>query len=168
MTRLNLASVLEPMGAAEATRTYREALASQERLTAEFPEVPEYRLALGRTLYSLARLLVADDDLSGARVLLGRAIAYHRDLLADDARNHAAREFLRDDHAVLCLALIRAGAAAQAADAAAELPRIMPDDSQEHLRAAAFLVDAEALAAVAPEREEAYTPAGIRRAPPRR
>src|SRR5262249_50973971 len=50
VSRLNLASVLEPIDTRRAARTYRDVLAIQERLTAEFPEVPEYQSVLGRTL----------------------------------------------------------------------------------------------------------------------
>jgi serine/threonine-protein kinase len=139
VTRLNLAAVLERVDAREAERTYRDALAIHERLKADFPEVLEYRLDLGRTLYSLARLRLAGNDPGGAQTLLRRAITLHRDALGPDRRSQPAREFLRDDQAVLCLALLRVGAHAQAADAAAELPRIIPDGPREYLRAAAFL-----------------------------
>ena len=67
VTRLNLAAVLERVDVREAERTYRDALAIHERLKAEFPEVLEYRLDLGRTLYSLARLRLAGNDPAGAR-----------------------------------------------------------------------------------------------------
>jgi serine/threonine-protein kinase len=159
VTRLNLGALLEPADAAAAARAYQDALAIQERLTASFPGVPEYRLALGRTLYSQARLRVAADDPAGARVLLARAIGYHKALLADEPRNPRVRVLLRDDYGVLCLALIRSGADVEAASAAEELPRIFPDDAQEHLRAAGFLAECARLAAAAPDggpREDAY------------
>jgi serine/threonine-protein kinase len=159
VTRLNLGALLEAFDAAAATSAYGEALAVHERLTAEFPGVPEYRLALGRMLYSQARLLLAADDVSGARVLLARAIGYHQALLADEPRNQKVRTFLRDDYGVLCLALIRSGADVQAAAAAEELPRTLPDDAQEYLRAAGFLAECARLAATAANgapREDAY------------
>jgi len=147
VTRLNLAAVLERVDVREAERTYRDALAIHERLKADFPEVLEYRLDLGRTLYSLARLRLAGDDPGGARALLTRAIGMHRAVLESDNRSQPAREFLRDDQAVLCLSLLRLGAHVQAADAAAELPRIVPDGPREYLRAAAFLAQCATAAA---------------------
>jgi serine/threonine-protein kinase len=141
VTRLNLASVLEQTDAAEATRTYQSALVVQERLCGDYPEVPEYLRALGRTLYSLAKLQLQDAtaDVAAARSLLTRAVRHHQDALAGDPRDHSSREFLRDDYGVLCLALLRSGAHAEAATAAEELPRIFPEAGTEYLRAAAFL-----------------------------
>jgi tetratricopeptide (TPR) repeat protein len=150
VTRLNLGALLEASDARAAARAYRDALAIQERLTVDFPGVPEYRLALGRTLYSQARLLLAGGDCAGARALLARAIGFHQALLADAPQNQRLRGLLRDDYGVLCLALIRSGDDAQAAAAALELPRILPDDVQEHLRAAGFLAECARLAATTP------------------
>jgi tetratricopeptide (TPR) repeat protein len=147
VTRLNLAATLERTEPGAAVRAYREALADQERLTADYPEVPEYQQSLGRTLYSLARLLLAGGDASGARGHLSRAIRCHRAVLESDPRDHSAREFLRDDYAVLCIALIQSGSHRQASDAAAELPRVIPDDAREYFRAAAFLAQCASAAA---------------------
>ena len=143
----------------EAERTYRDALAIHERLKADFPEVLEYWVDLGRTLYSLARLRLAANDPGGARVLLTRAIGMHRAVLELDHRSQPAREFLRDDQAVLCLALLHSGAYAQAADAAAELPRIVPDGPREYLRAAGFLAQCASASASDPKVTESDRPA---------
>jgi serine/threonine-protein kinase len=159
VTRLNLAAVLERVDAREAERTYRDALATHERLSADFPEVPEYRLDLGRTLYSLGRVRLAGDDPGGARSLLTRATGLHRAVLERDPQSQPAREFLRDDQAVLCMALLRAGAHAQAADAAAELPRIIPYGPREYLRAAAFLAQCSSSAASDSKLSESERPA---------
>jgi serine/threonine-protein kinase len=147
VTRLNLAAVQERVDVREAERTYRDALAIHERLKADFPEVLEYRLDLGRTLYSLARLRLAENDPGGAQALLTRALGMHRTVLESEPRCQQAREFLRDDQAVHCVALLRLGAHVQAADAAAELPRIVPDGPREYLRAAAFLAQCARAAA---------------------
>jgi eukaryotic-like serine/threonine-protein kinase len=140
VTRLNLASVLESTDVREATRIYRDALSVQEHLTADFPDVAEYQSAQGRTLYSLARLQLGEGG-DGAVVLLDRAIRQHRLALENDPRDRAVREFLRDDFSVLCLALLRSVAHERAAKTAEELPKILPDDLSEYLRAAAFLVE---------------------------
>ena len=121
--------------------SYKRALAAHEQLVAGFPDVPEYQVDLGRTLYSRARLQIVRNDLDGARAALSRAIGYHRAALGSDPRDRTCREFLRDDQGVLCLVLIQSGAYEQAADAAEELTRIMPDSAEEWLRAAIFLVE---------------------------
>jgi serine/threonine-protein kinase len=158
VTRLNLGAVLEQLDLREAERAYREALAIHERLRADFPEVPEYSLDLGRTLYSLARLRLAGKDTDGARALLTRAIGMHRAVLEPDDRSQPAREFLRDDQAVLCYILLRSGEHAQAADAAAELPRIVPDGPREYVRAAAFLAKCATAAASDPKLSDSDRP----------
>ena len=73
--------------------------------------------------------------------LLERAIRHHRAALENDPRDRAVREFLRDDYSVLCLALLRAGSHKRAASTAEELPRVLPGELSEYLRAAAFLVE---------------------------
>jgi serine/threonine-protein kinase len=138
VSRINLAYVLERADIREATRLYDEALALQERLTSTYPEVTEYQLALGRNLYSLARLQLRDDP-GGARARLARAVERHRRALDADPQNRIARGYLRDDYSVLCLACLRLNSPEKAADAAEELPRLFPDQGKEHLRAAAFL-----------------------------
>jgi tetratricopeptide (TPR) repeat protein len=155
VTRLNLASAIEPGDPRSAARVYRDALSVQERLTADFPEVSEYQSAQGRTLYSLARLQLSEGD-DSARDLLTRAIRYHRAVVEADPRDRANREFLRDDYSVLCLALLHARAHADAANAAEELPKVLPDDASESLRAAAFLVECGAAASDDPSAPDSY------------
>ena len=70
--RLNLASLqqtADPRGAADSCR---QAIAIQVKLTSEFPEVPEYRAALGHCWYVLARSLIGAGELTEAAAL-GRA-----------------------------------------------------------------------------------------------
>jgi serine/threonine-protein kinase len=141
VSQVNLASVLKETDPSLARAAYGEALAAQEKLAADYPVVIEYQVNLGRTLYTLARLQVVEKDLPHARESLGRAIQYHRAVLSADPRDRTCREFLRDDQVVLCLALIQSHESAMAADAAEELPRIMPDAPEEWLRAAIFLVE---------------------------
>ena len=83
----------------------------------------------------------------------------HRAVLESDNRSQPAREFLRDDQAVLCLSLLRLGAHVQAADAAVELPRIVPDGPREYLRAAAFLAQCATAAASDPKLPNSDRPA---------
>jgi serine/threonine-protein kinase len=141
VTRLSLASVLKESDPSMARVAYGEAQAAQDKLAADYPDVTEYQVSLGRTLYSLARLQVMQNDLAKGRESLVRAIQYHRAALATDPRDRTCREFLRDDQGVLCLALIRSGELERSADAAEELTRIMPDAPEEWLRSAIFLVE---------------------------
>jgi serine/threonine-protein kinase len=148
VTRLNLAMTLERSDPTHALRAYRDALAVQERLTAESPEVAEYQRGLGRTLFSLAQLLVVAGagETGEARGHLSRAIGLHRAALDSNPRSDIDREFLRDDYSALCAVLIRDKTHDQAATVAEELPRLMPDDPRETVRAAAFLGQCATLA----------------------
>src|SRR5262249_3243281 len=139
VTRLNLALVLEPSDPHAARQVYRDALAAQEMLSARFPEVSEFRLALGRTLYTLAGLLARQAELTEARRLLEQAIDHHRVALELNSRNDSSREYLRDDYGVLAVVLLRLDDHVQAAQAAGELTRILPDHAYEYARAAGFL-----------------------------
>jgi tetratricopeptide (TPR) repeat protein len=141
VTQVNLASVLKETDPSLARIAYGEALSAQEKLAAAYPVVTEYQVNLGRTLYTLARLQVVQNELVQARESLGRALQYHRSALTADPRDRTCREFLRDDQGVLCLVLRQSGAFEKAADAAEELPQIMPDAPDEWLRAAIFLVE---------------------------
>jgi serine/threonine-protein kinase len=141
LTKLNLALVLEKTDLPAAERTYRDALDIQESLAASFPRVFEYRLALGRTLYTFAGLHIRRGELANARRLLERAILQHRAALEFNGRSYSCREFLRDDHGVLAVVLLRLGEHGLAAKAAAELPRILPDNAFEYARSAGFLAE---------------------------
>jgi tetratricopeptide (TPR) repeat protein len=139
VTRVNLALALEPTEPLAAKQAYLEALELQESLVAGDPEVPEYRLDLGRTLYALAGLNLKQGVLGEARRLLERAITHHRAALEFNGRNQTSRDFLRDDYGVLTIILVRLKDHDQAARAARELPRLVPDQAIEYARAAAFL-----------------------------
>jgi len=139
VTRLNLALLLESGNPLAAKQMYRQALDAQESLLSLFPGVPEYRLALGRTLYSLAGLHFKQGELADARRLLEQAIPHHRAAHEFNRRNQAGRDYLRDDYGVLTVVLVRLREHDAAAQAALELPRVVPDQATEYLRAAAFL-----------------------------
>jgi eukaryotic-like serine/threonine-protein kinase len=140
VTRVNLALALEQSDQGAASRAYRDALVLQAELTSRFPMVAEYRIALGRTSYTMARLTLRDGDLAAARALLEEAVLHHRTALELDDRSRTCREYLRDDHGVLAIVLIRLKEHALAAQSAADLPRVLPDSGLEYARAAGFLV----------------------------
>jgi eukaryotic-like serine/threonine-protein kinase len=139
VTRLNLALLLELRNPGAAKQIYHQALDEQESLLSLFPDVPEYRLALGRTLYSLSGLHFKQGEFATARMLLERAIPQHRAALDFNRRNQAGRDYLRDDYGVLTVVLVRLRDHDTAAKTALELPRVVPDQATEYLRAAAFL-----------------------------
>ncbi len=147
VTRLNLALLLEAGNPEAAKPIYHQALDAQEFLLSRFPDVPAYRLALGRTLYSLAGLHFKQGELAAARWLLEQAIPHHRAVLEFDRRNQAGRDYLRDDYGVLTVVLVRLREHDAAAQAALELPRVVPDQATEYLRAAAFLAQCVELVA---------------------
>ena len=146
VTRLNLALLLEPRNPLAAKQIYHQALDAQESLLSLFPDVPEYRLALGRTLYSLSGLHFKQGELADARRLLERAIPHHRAALEFNRRNQVGRDYLRDDYGVLAVVLVRMREHEAAAKVALELPRLVPDQATEYLRAAAFLAQCVELA----------------------
>jgi serine/threonine-protein kinase len=139
VTRVNLALALEPAGPLAAKQAYLAALELQQSLVTGYPRVPEYRLALGRTLYSLAGLDFKQGELGEARRLLERAIPHHRAALEFNGRSQTSRDFLRDDYGVLTVILVRLKDHEEAARAALELPRLIPDQPIEYARAAEFL-----------------------------
>ncbi len=139
VTRLNLALLLESRNPLAAKQIYHQALDAQESVLSLFPDVPEYRLALGRTLYSLSGLHFKQGEHANARRLMEQAIPHHRAALEFNRRNQAGRDYLRDDYGVLTVVLVELREHDAAAKAALELPRLVPDQATEYLRAAAFL-----------------------------
>jgi tetratricopeptide (TPR) repeat protein len=139
VTRLNLALLLESRNPMVAKQIYHQALEGQESLLSLFPDVPEYRLTLGRTFYSLAGIHFKQGELAAARRLLEQAIPHHRAALEFNRRNQAGREYLRDDYGVLTVVLVQLKEHEAATKTARELPKLVPDQATEYLRAAAFL-----------------------------
>ena len=125
-TRLNLALALAPTDPKAARDAYQDALNIQEALTNRFPDVPEYRFALGRTWYSMARLLIDQEALANAQPMLEEAARQHRLGLESSPRNQVGRGYLRDDLGMLAIVCLRRNdhASARAAEEqAATLPR---------------------------------------------
>src|SRR5262249_28657463 len=104
--RLNLASLRQASDPQAAADTCREAIAIHESLTARFPDVPEYRAALGHCCYVLARALVVAGAPADARRSAERAIELHRPAPAAPLNDDGLRA-LGDDHLVLAHILVR-------------------------------------------------------------
>jgi tetratricopeptide (TPR) repeat protein/tRNA A-37 threonylcarbamoyl transferase component Bud32 len=117
-----------------------DALAEQERFVAEFPEIPEYAAVLGCDYYKMGRILAGRRDWDGAVRFLDCAIAHHQAVAAADPANPTFRSYLGEDLVVLAYTRVEQGNLAEAAEAAEELPRLLPDDLQRHGDAAAILL----------------------------
>ena len=139
-TSIQLNILLAEARPLEAERVIQEALAEQEKFVAAFPEVPEYANVLGRDYYGIGRFLVGRGNPTGAEPYLERAIRHHRAVLKEDSKNPTYRSYLGEDLVVWANALIALGDHARAADAAEELPWLLPDNLRRHYDAAAFLV----------------------------
>ena len=117
-----------------------EVVESHRQIVDSYPEVPEYRQALGRALYALARCQISHEAWNEAASSLNQAIDHHRDSLSSPP-DQSGLKFLRDDYGVLADALLKAGDHAGAAAAVEQLPQLLPDALDEYLWAAAFLVE---------------------------
>ncbi len=156
VTHLNLGTLLARTDPPEAERACRKALEIQDKLVAEFPAIPEYEDGLARTLFSLAYLRNTRRDLDGARRLLLEAITHQRHVREANPSNDLFRAHLGESLGLLATTSIQLGDHAGAARAAEELPRVLPDDLREYVRAVIFLTRCMTLAASDPPLEESY------------
>jgi tetratricopeptide (TPR) repeat protein len=131
----------------DAERVVQEALQEQERFVAAYPEVPEYANVLGRQYFEMGRLLIGQGDANGLERYLEPAIRHHRAALRADPENLSYRINLGEDLVFKARALIARDDHVRAADAAEELPRLLPADLRGYLEAASFLVKCAAAAA---------------------
>jgi serine/threonine-protein kinase len=116
----------------------RAALAKQRALVQDHPDVIEYADSYYENLAREAGLLSTRAP-AEARRDAEEALAYHRKDLASRPEDPSARLAVREDTAVLALALIGLGDYDAAARAAEELVRLMPEDRQSYLGAAYLL-----------------------------
>jgi serine/threonine-protein kinase len=154
ITQLNQGILLERTDPLMAERSYRKAIDLQDHLVEQFPAIPEYHRDLGRTLFSLAFLRRRQGDLAGTHRLLVEAIKHQRRVLEENPRSDLGRAQLRDSLGLLAETLTQLRDPAAAALAAEELPKVIPDDPREYLRAAAYLTRCMTLTDEAPRAEE--------------
>ena len=140
--RASLASTLTSQGnlqfktdPREAMKSYQEAIDTHEQLVKEFPNVPEYRYALGESVLSLARSMATQND-PGTCPQIERAIAAHRAALEADPRNVRYALGLCEDERILATVLLALGQHAPASEAAFALARIRPSNFEDKLEAA--------------------------------
>src|SRR5262249_40154125 len=131
-TRSELAAVQEELGVlfvaagrpAEAEALGRAALATLERLVADFPDQPTYRSSLARAQTNLARIAVTRQDLPPALRLLEQAREHHQAALKAEPDNPAFRSNYRTTLQNLVSVLTRMGRADEAAAVKKELDRL--------------------------------------------
>src|SRR5262249_44984865 len=141
LTQSHLAPLLERRAPREAELLYASAHDRQDRLVREFPGGPEYQSAPGRALYHhpIPMATGPTPHRPHARRLLAQAVHDQQNALKANPQNPLYRDHLRDSFGILTATLTLLGNHAEAARTAEELPRILPGDSREYLRAARFL-----------------------------
>ncbi len=142
----NLASTLTSVGNLKyhtdpegADKDYAEAIQTHAKLVKDYPNVPEYRYALGESLFDLARSRGNREDLEDAREQIDRAIATHRIAWDADPRNKLYPTGLVEDYKLQANILLRLKDDAAASVAAEQLSKVRPDSPEDQLEAAKFL-----------------------------
>jgi tetratricopeptide (TPR) repeat protein len=139
-THTNLGILLRDTGRTkEAEAAYRDALAVQEKLAADFPNVPDYQNDVGNTLDEMAELARRRKDYHTARRLLEEAQPHLQKALDANPRHPFYREVYSDTRRVLAATLLELGEHAAAAAAAAELARVAFEPAGDSYKAAGFL-----------------------------
>ena len=131
----------------QAEERWRQALELFQTLATRYPTIPDYQSRLGATQGNLGSLLLDGDKVLESIKLLQQAIHHQRSALKSNPDNPSYRQFLRNHYWGLSRALNQFGQHAKASQAAAELPRIIPDGWQEHYRAAGLVAQCIAVAA---------------------
>jgi tetratricopeptide (TPR) repeat protein len=138
-TFINRAALLTQTGRpGQAAEDHRHARDILVRLTHAAPKAPEYRCLLGTALMALALDARGRKDLAGACRLLEEAIGHQRAGLELRPGHPRYRQDLRDSYLALAATQLGRGGHVGAARAAAELPRLFPEDWREHYRAVIF------------------------------
>lgn len=134
-----LAYLLIASDPAAAETVAREALEGLAKLADHRPPIPSYVNALGRAQYEMAQLLMMLKKPDDAGSAIEQSIRYHREALDLSPENSDYRANLRAAYNVSSIVLRDLGETARAADAAEQLPRILPEDRGSYYNAAALL-----------------------------
>jgi tetratricopeptide (TPR) repeat protein len=124
---------------AAAETVAREGLASVTKLVDHQPPIPSYVDALGRAHYEMAHLLMMIKKRADARAAIEQSLRYHRQALDLGPENSQYRAHLFAAVGVSSRILLELGDTALAANAAEELPRLLPEDVMSYYHAATFL-----------------------------
>jgi WD40 repeat protein/serine/threonine protein kinase/tetratricopeptide (TPR) repeat protein len=131
----------------EAEQVHRQALEVRQQLVDEFAANPEYRWALGGTLNNLALVLRGQGSREEAIRLLHKAVACQQEALRARPRHPPYRQYLSSHLRNLADTYVQVGEHGKAADVAAAMPRLLPDDGwQVHQFAARLLCQCVTLA----------------------
>ena len=98
----------------EAEAAYRQALAIDEKLAADFPTVPDYAVGLGGSYCNFANLIRESGQPEAALGWYQNAIATLEHVVAQEPRLVTARQFLRNSHLGRARALDALGRHAEA------------------------------------------------------
>ncbi|HEX8199404.1 MAG TPA: tetratricopeptide repeat protein, partial [Isosphaeraceae bacterium] len=137
----NLGNVLQRTGRGpEAERAFRRAITLDEGLAAESAGPnPDLWSGLGADLMNLASLLVSRGELAEARHLVDRAILRQRAALALKPRQPQFHEYLGAQYRLLVNIALQSGDHAEAARAAEEVIRAVPERVRDVPSAAGVL-----------------------------
>src|SRR5262249_34226807 len=83
----------------EAEAAFRRALELREKVAAEFPAIPEYRIDLAGSYVNFGRLIRDDGRILDSLDWFAKAIPLLEGILEQDSRVSAARSFLRNAYA---------------------------------------------------------------------
>ncbi|HKM56315.1 MAG TPA: tetratricopeptide repeat protein, partial [Isosphaeraceae bacterium] len=134
-----VAYLLGESDSAAAETVAGEAVKALTKLADHQPAIPSYVDALGRAHYEMAQLLMMLKKPDDARSAIEQSIRYHRGALDLSPENSDYRANLRAAYNVSSIVLRDLGETARAADAAEQLPRILPEDRGSYYNAAALL-----------------------------
>lgn len=138
--RVDLNALLADTDPEAAEIQMRGSVGDLQTLVDTHPDAAEYLAALGRARYHLARFLLAHARPADAAAEAAAAVELHRRVLRAWPGSETDRLHLFEALSALAFAEIDAGRPAEAAAAADELPRALPQKPEAHLQAAALLV----------------------------
>jgi eukaryotic-like serine/threonine-protein kinase len=124
----------------ESQALLKRALEEQSTLLAEYPNVPEYQLNVGRAHYQLGLLLVKSDPAQAVQQA-EMAKSLHADVLKAQPESELALKCSLEDRLLLGNALIAVGRLPDAMAAAEELPALRPADPAIYIHAVGLLLN---------------------------
>jgi tetratricopeptide (TPR) repeat protein len=135
-----VAYLLAASDPAAAETVAREALDRVAKLADHQPPIPSYVDSVGRAHYEMAKLLMTIKKRDDARSAIEQSIRYHRQALDLRPENFEYRANLGAAVGLSSEILLDRGETAAAANAAEELPRLIPGDVNSYSNAAKLLM----------------------------
>jgi tetratricopeptide (TPR) repeat protein/tRNA A-37 threonylcarbamoyl transferase component Bud32 len=152
-----LGLVLRDLGHPQkAEPSVREGIRLRQALVEDFPKMPYWHFALGDGLHRLATLVVVNrGEHAQARQLLEQAALQAKIAVQLAPGNKQYLQALRERYAGLAEALLQVQEPGEAAEAAAKLPPLFPEDPAGYVDAGRLLARCAVLADKVPELPEA-------------